>query len=79
MFLDINEFVEEPKYFPVVVIQPNAQDFIVGMDCNGTSVFKCITREVHEDGEQFKDFIQGLYVALEYKILKMQLHPAVIS
>ena len=46
MFLDINEFVEEPKYFPVVVIQPNAQDFIVGMDCGGTSVFKCVTREV---------------------------------
>ena len=79
MFLDINEFVEEPKYFPVVVVSPNAQDFIVGMDCNGVSVFKCVAREVYDDTEQFMDFIRGLYVALEYKILKTILHPVAIS
>ena len=35
MFLDITEFVKDPKYFPVVVVQPNGKDFIVGMDCDG--------------------------------------------
>ena len=68
MFLDITEFVKDPKYFPVVVVQPNGKDFIVGMDCDGEYVFKCVEKAVYEDVDLFKDFIMRMYYTLEGKL-----------
>ena len=70
MHIDIKEYVDRPEITPVIVVQPNAENYLVGMDYQGTRVFKSMKKNVWVNMYMFREFIQEMYTELLSKYLK---------
>lgn len=70
MFMDITQFIDAPDFFPTIMIQPNAKNYLIGMNCDGEYLFKGVSQEVYNDQDALKSFIESMYYTLEGKLKK---------